>query len=244
MSKRIRVKNLEEFCIEAMIQSGLSQQDAELSARVFVTTDTWGTFTHGTRQIRGLMKNARRGRLVADAKEQIIAEGPSWAIIDANDGMPPAISCRAVEVAVSKARTTGMAYVGVRRSSHYGAAGFYANMIAENGMFGMSYVFLMHVFAEEVLDVGAEQLGLLMGAAGLGALTGIVIAANARQFPHKGKLLLAGAAVHGVCLIMFTLVSEAGHYRLSMATLLVTDLFMSVHLMMVMPTLQTIYGAR
>lgn len=113
-----------------------------------------------------------------------------------------------------------------------------------NGMFGMSYIFLMPVFAEEILDVGAEKLGLLMGAAGLGALTGIVIAANARQFPHKGKLLLAGAAVHGVCLIMFTLVSEAGHYRLSMATLLVTDLFMSVHLMMVMPTLQTIYGAR
>lgn len=138
MKKRINANNLEKFCIEAMIQSGLNQQDAELSARVFVTTDTWGTFTHGTRQIRGLMNNARRGRLVADAKETIVAEGPSWAIIDANDGMPPAISCRAVDVAISKARITGMAYVGVRRSSHYGAAGYYANMIAENDMFGMS----------------------------------------------------------------------------------------------------------
>ncbi len=108
-----------------------------------------------------------------------------------------------------------------------------------NGMFGMSYVFLMPVFADEVLDVGAEKLGLLMGAASLGALTGIVIAANARRFPHKGKLLLAAAAVHGVCLIMFALVSDAGHYRLSMATLFVADLFMSVHLMMVMTTLQT-----
>ena len=52
--------------------------------------------------------------------------------------MPPAISCRAVEIAIAKARQTGMAYVGVRRSSHYGAAGYYANMIAEHGMFGMS----------------------------------------------------------------------------------------------------------
>lgn len=138
MAKKIRTEALETFCTEAMRQSGISSQDAKLSARVFVTTDTWGTFTHGTRQIRGLMKNARNGRLVADAKEQTVSEGPSWAIIDANDGMPPAISCRAVDIAIDKARSTGMAYVGVRRSSHYGAAGYYANLIAENGMFGMS----------------------------------------------------------------------------------------------------------
>ena len=121
-----------------MASSRSHEADAELSAHVFVTTDTWGTFTHGTRQIRGLMQNARRGRLVATAKEKIVAEGPSWAIIDACDGMPPAISYRAVELAVDKARKSGMCYIGIRGSSHYGAAGFYANMIAENDMIGLS----------------------------------------------------------------------------------------------------------
>ena len=134
----VRADDLSVFCIAAMTKAGLSDRDAELSAKVFITTDTWGTFTHGTRQIRGLMKNARRGRLVADATEEVIADGPSWAIIDAHDGMPPAISYRAVELATAKAKETGMAYVGIRGSSHYGAAGFYANMIAEAGMFGMS----------------------------------------------------------------------------------------------------------
>ncbi|MDP6778392.1 MAG: Ldh family oxidoreductase [Candidatus Latescibacteria bacterium] len=136
--KKIRPDDLQSFCIAAMVKNGLSQEDAELSARVFVTTDTWGTFTHGTRQIRGLMKNARRGRLVATARERIVNEGPSWAIIDACDGMPPSICCRAVELAVEKARQSGMCYIGIRRSSHYGAAGFYSNMIAERGMIGLS----------------------------------------------------------------------------------------------------------
>jgi len=116
----------------------LNPKDAELSAKVFVTADTWGTFTHGTRQIRGLMKNARLGRLIAGAKETIVTEGPSWAIVDACNGMPPAISCRAALLAVKKASETGMGYVGVRRSSHFGAAGYYANLIAEHNMFGMS----------------------------------------------------------------------------------------------------------
>lgn len=134
----ISATDLERFVTASMLAAGLSAVDARLSALVFVKTDTWGTFTHGTRQIRGLMKNVRRGRVVAEAVEEVVAEGPSWAIIDAKDGMPPAISYRAAERAIAKAKQTGMAYVGIRRSSHYGAAGFYANMIAEAGMFGMS----------------------------------------------------------------------------------------------------------
>ncbi len=136
--RSIRPDDLKAFCIAAMVKAGLNREDAELSARVFVTTDTWGTFTHGTRQIRGLMKNARRGRLVAASKEKIVNEGPSWAIIDACDGMPPSISYRAASLAVKKAREGGICYIGIRGSSHFGAAGFYANLIAENGMIGIS----------------------------------------------------------------------------------------------------------
>ena len=137
-SARVGAEELEALCVAAMATAGIVREDAELSARVFVTTDTWGTFTHGTRQIRGLLKNARRGRLVAQAREQIVAEGASWAMVDARDGLPPAISCRASMLAVEKARRTGMAYVGVRGSSHFGAAGYYANLIAEHDMFGMA----------------------------------------------------------------------------------------------------------
>jgi ureidoglycolate dehydrogenase (NAD+) len=137
-SATIHPNDLEAFCVAALSKAGLSEEDAKLTAKVFVTTDTWGTFTHGSRQIRGLLKNARSGRLKLEAREKIVTEGPAWAIIDACDGMPPSISYRAVELAIRKARETGMAYVGIRGSSHYGAAGFYANMIAEHGMLGLS----------------------------------------------------------------------------------------------------------
>ena len=44
----IDVTALEAFCVAAMSKNGLNPEDAELSAKVFVTADTWGTFTHGT----------------------------------------------------------------------------------------------------------------------------------------------------------------------------------------------------
>jgi LDH2 family malate/lactate/ureidoglycolate dehydrogenase len=59
-------------------------------------------------------------------------------MVDAHYAMPPAVSYRCMKLAMSKAKQAGVAYVGVRHSSHYGAAGFYANLAARGGMIGMS----------------------------------------------------------------------------------------------------------
>jgi ureidoglycolate dehydrogenase (NAD+) len=135
---RVSAEALSAFCIEAMRKSGLNEEDARLSAEVLVTTDTLGTFTHGTRQLRGLMRNMREGRLNPAAHEEIVLEGPAWATVDAHYAMPPAVSYRSMELAMQKARACGIGYVGVRHSSHYGAAGFYANLAAQHEMFGLS----------------------------------------------------------------------------------------------------------
>jgi LDH2 family malate/lactate/ureidoglycolate dehydrogenase len=43
-----------------------------------------------------------------------------------------------MEQAIAKARALGIAYVGVRDSCHFGAAGYYAAMAAERGMIGLA----------------------------------------------------------------------------------------------------------
>ncbi len=138
MGARVAPDDLTQLCIEAMRLTGLNEEDARLTAEVLVTTDTLGTFTHGTRQLRGLLKNFRSGRLHAAAHEAIVAEGPAWAIVDAHYAMPPAVSYRCMQLAMRKAKASGIGYVGVRHSSHYGAAGFYANLAARGDMFGLS----------------------------------------------------------------------------------------------------------
>ena len=107
-----------------------------------------------------------------------------------------------------------------------------------NSLFGMSYVFLMPVFADEVLEIGPEKLGWLMGAAGGGALMGIIIAANLGRSRFKGWLLIGGAFWFGAFLILFAVVSAYKQYEISMLVLFLGDLCMSVYLIMVMTTLQ------
>ncbi len=131
-------EQLAQFCIKAMLDAGLNEEDARVSADVLVTTDSWGTFTHGTRQLRGLLKNIRVGRIYPRARMQVEAQGPGWARVDGCDAMPLATAFRSTALCIEKARASGIAYVGVRRSSHYGAAGYYAVQAAQQGMIGIS----------------------------------------------------------------------------------------------------------
>ena len=133
-----QVQDLKNFCLAAMLKSGISQADAELTAEVLVTTDSWGVFTHGSRQLRGLLKNVRSGRLDPNARIEVVDEGPAWAMVDGHYVMPPATSCRAMELAIKKAKACGLGYVGVKHSSHFGAAGYYAVMAAQQGLIGLS----------------------------------------------------------------------------------------------------------
>jgi ureidoglycolate dehydrogenase (NAD+) len=136
--KRVFPADLESFCVEAILKSGIREKDACVTAKVLVTTDTCGVYTHGTKQLRTLLSNFRDGRLDSRAIPEVVSEGPSWAIVDGHYAMPMVTSCMAMELAIEKARATGVAYTGVTHSSHFGAAGYYANMAAKKDMIGLS----------------------------------------------------------------------------------------------------------
>ncbi len=59
------------------------------------------------------------------------------------------------------------------------------------------------VFAEEVLDVGATGLGILVAANGLGSLAGALAIAWAGNFPRKGRLFLVATGTFGLLLTAF-----------------------------------------
>ncbi len=138
VKKRVFPGDLQSYCARVMEQAGLSKEDAAVSARVLATTDSWGVHTHGTRQVRALMKNIRDGRIDAKARATTLREGPAFAIVDGNHAMPPATACFAMDTAIRKANDAGIAYVGVTRSSHFGAAGYYATMALARDMIGLA----------------------------------------------------------------------------------------------------------
>ena len=135
---KVKHENLRSFCIDAMVKFGIDKTDAETTADVLVTTDLMGVNTHGSKQLYLLIKNMKEGGLDVNAKPEVLNQGPSLAVIEGNFAMPMVTATKAMKLAIKKAKETGIAYVGVKGSSHFGAAGFYANMAAKEGLIGLS----------------------------------------------------------------------------------------------------------
>jgi ureidoglycolate dehydrogenase (NAD+) len=130
--------DLEEYCRTALRRCGVSEEHARITADVLVSTDICGVFTHGTKLLRGYVRRLRAGGIRADAVPRIEREGPTWAIIDGESGLGTVTSVFAMKLAVEKARTAGLAYAGVINSCHFGAAGYYAKLAAEEDMIGLA----------------------------------------------------------------------------------------------------------
>jgi ureidoglycolate dehydrogenase (NAD+) len=138
MTPTIPVANLHRFCTAALTAVGVGAADAKTTADVLVTTDTWGVFTHGTKSLRGYVKRLRGGGLRAAGKPKVLSDGPAWAIVDGDSALGMVSSVFAMDTAIAKAKKTGIAYVGLRNSCHFGAAGYYAWRAADAGLIGLA----------------------------------------------------------------------------------------------------------
>lgn len=136
--KRVCPEKLTNFCIAVFQSAGLDEADAVTAARVLVTTDTWGTFSHGTHHLRNYFNKLRAGGIDPHAKPQIVGEGAGWAVVDGQAAIGMVTGCNAMGMAIQKARASGVGYVGVRNSTHFGAAGYYATLALEADMIGVA----------------------------------------------------------------------------------------------------------
>lgn len=136
--KKILEKDLVKFCAQALERNGLNAEDALVTAKVLARTDAFGTHSHGTKNLRMYIEKIKAGALDPAAQPVVVKEGPAFAIIDARDAMGMVASHKGMEKAIELARKSGIGLCAVKASCHFGAAGYYANMAAKQGMIGLS----------------------------------------------------------------------------------------------------------
>ena len=70
---------------------------------------------------------------------------------------------------------------------------------------GMPYAVLMPIFADSILGGGAQGLGILMGASGVGALAAALTLAGRSSLRGLGRWVAYSSMSFGVCLVLFSL---------------------------------------
>jgi ureidoglycolate dehydrogenase (NAD+) len=137
-SLTISAAALRRFIQDALGSVGMSTADAETAAEVLATADEFGVSTHGVKLLPGYLRRLKGSGAKPAGRPHVIREGPAWALVDGDSSLGVIIGVFGMQTAIDKARSAGIAYVGVRNSGHFAAAGYYALMAAKAGLVGIS----------------------------------------------------------------------------------------------------------
>jgi len=103
-------------------------------------------------------------------------------------------------------------------------------------LFGYSYYALLPAWGRETLDIGSDNLGILMMLMGIGALVGTLILASLSNLNRRGIFLLAFCLFWGVALALF---AQTRSYLQAVPLLILIGLLNSVFMSLNMTLVQT-----
>ena len=99
-----------------------------------------GHDSHGVVRFVEYTKWVQEGAITFGAPFEIIHESPSLAVVDAHNGWGMITAKKAMQLAMAKARESGVGTVAVRNGRHIGRLGEYSAMAAAAGMIGEVFV--------------------------------------------------------------------------------------------------------
>jgi LDH2 family malate/lactate/ureidoglycolate dehydrogenase len=134
-------RKLRRFVGGAFEKLGVPKDDAEIGANVLVQADLRGVDTHGVIRFTPqawYVKWLTEGSMTARPNIQRVSESSSAALIDGDRGMGMVIGHRAMDLAIRKAKDSGIGMVAVRNSRHYGMSAYYSMMALPHDMIGIA----------------------------------------------------------------------------------------------------------
>ena len=139
MHARFKLPALERFIQDAMVALGFPSNDSLVIAQLMAQADMQGSDGHGIFRLAPYTKRIKAGAINRHPKIKVIKEKPAMALIDGDNAMGHLVMKYATELAIEKAKKTGIAWVGSQYSNHAGPASLYAKMALEHDLLGLYF---------------------------------------------------------------------------------------------------------
>ncbi|SMC16054.1 malate dehydrogenase (NAD) [Clostridium acidisoli DSM 12555] len=165
--KKYRYENLKKLCNVVFEKFGFDEEDSETITDVLLLSDLFGIESHGIQRLSKYYKEIKNGLIKVNSKIKVIKETQISTVIDANESIGQIVSKKAMNMAIEKAKSSGIGIVLVNNSNHYGIAGYYAKMAEKEGLLGISMTnspaITVPIFGREAM-MGSNPIAIAMPA--------------------------------------------------------------------------------
>jgi len=131
---RFDIQPLKQLVSRIAAAVGVPRDDAELLADALIEADVSGTSTHGVSRLAVYIKRIEKGLIDPKAALRVERQRASTLVVDAFNGLGQVQAVKTLDLLLPMAQQTGTASATMRHSQHFGAASYYCNRAADQGM--------------------------------------------------------------------------------------------------------------
>lgn len=135
----VKYDDLYRVAKEMFMGLGYSELQADTVTNCLVEADLRHKHSHGVAAMMTYVSHLKAGNLHLDASEPTtVFETPVSLVLDGHSGVGYCIADFAVKKTIEKAKKTGICITTVRQANHYGFAAHWSEMMADEGLIGIS----------------------------------------------------------------------------------------------------------
>ena len=135
----MKIKKLKPLLIKIFRKNGLSNVHSSISANALINAELVGAYAHGLSRLK--MYCDRINKKVINPKPNIKVKKISQSIsyVDADNSIGFVAADIGIKKAIENAKKTGIGFVAVKNSGHYGLSGYYAEQAVKKNLITMIY---------------------------------------------------------------------------------------------------------
>ncbi|KAL7643190.1 UNVERIFIED_CONTAM: hypothetical protein RMT77_006480 [Armadillidium vulgare] len=139
LGTKVKPEEVKRFMVECMLSVGTSKAHATQLADVLVAADLRGHYSHGLNRLEMYVNDIEKKICNGGIEPTIVKESVSVALVEGNNALGPVVGNFCMNLAIKKAKETGIGWISAKGSNHYGIAGWYAMLACKEGLLGMSF---------------------------------------------------------------------------------------------------------
>jgi LDH2 family malate/lactate/ureidoglycolate dehydrogenase len=134
--ERVHAGELQSLVRAIFERRGMSADDATLLADSLVAADLRGVNSHGVLRVPEYVKKLTHDGVNPRGRPRVVRDAGACVVVDGDNSMGQIGANFAMQLAVERAETTGIAAVAVRGSNHCGAMAYFAMQALPRDMIG------------------------------------------------------------------------------------------------------------
>jgi uncharacterized oxidoreductase len=137
---RIPVTDLRGFVAAVFCATGSDRDEARIVGDHLVDANLAGHESHGVIRVSKYVDWLAKGMVIANQHAVVVRESSCNAVIDGQFGYGQVIGLESMDLAIAKARQSGLCAVAIRNAGHLGRIGAWAEQVAQAGLASIHFV--------------------------------------------------------------------------------------------------------